>query len=813
MKLKFSKIFILCSLFIGIISCAKYDVIKDSRGREPTSITQENEYQTLLHFLALDKFKYYVNEYLIAKNSVLNENQISFLKQLEKDAGVISGVDVNLFGDAHNYDSLIFDLLVNRNLAVIEDREKLSWGYNFFKNKLNEGFSLKKVKVSKEATNTGPTNISMDISLNEVDSDSTLNYEHYISNRTTRAVFWDAEENSREILFFYGDQRDFLKNINELQGEVAFEVSPLARNYNKIYIIKSSNDNNYKYAITNIGGKDRLKHLVDQVGILKKTSGNVFRNKFKAVGDINIIQDAAKKKYLEMFKYLPKPDRVIIGQKDAIEGKFNLIWKVRALKNLYDEIGENNFEKTLNDSKIKNEIVKLIDDANLEKIFQNKKIVEDAYLLLADKLSETKIESEFKTFNYDNSVLGMSDIVFKDKNGKKVSWRIFSNTWGDEIIPLAEALKESGDINIVYIGTVGAVNKNGIKVGDLVSPEIVKGVDGKSYTLNARSKLQMRELKNGGVVEHVSTPFEESQRWLNNITTSGSDYVEIETAYLGQVFRDKSDNVEVYLLVSDILGSEDETLAHATSSKRKKSQNRLLAQLIQRDSAGGLPSSVKADSSLLKDRVFRLLSKNDLSFRYYIYSNVRSRANISDEEILEFANSKKAFTDNYLTERLLGMGRALKSIKSEDYSNLEFKIGLPVKFFNGTWGPKEGKLIVYIDFDMDNIPSEVQDKIRRFFNNNEDLKKTFSFAEFRLLEGARDPNLIWKKMTPKIDSDIFIDLYTDASMKNAGVYKGITLNGGVKFGALPILETSSNVGLTASSDSCIEVVSKIVLNN
>ena len=66
----------------------------------------------------------------------------------------------------------------------------------------------------------------------------TLDSGHYISNRTTRAIFWEAIENERTIEFHLGDSREFLKGLKEQNGEILYEVKPLAKNYNKIFIVK-----------------------------------------------------------------------------------------------------------------------------------------------------------------------------------------------------------------------------------------------------------------------------------------------------------------------------------------------------------------------------------------------------------------------------------------------------------------------------------------------------------------------------------------------------------------------------------------------
>src|SRR5690606_9979823 len=128
--------------------------------------------------------------------------------------------------------------------------------------------------------------------------------------------------------------------------------------------------------------------------------------------------------------------------------------------------------------------------------------------------------------------------------------------WGDEIVPVAKALKETGHKNVTYMGTAGAFPDKDIKVGDLVIPSHY--LDEKGKIVAKGSAMQIEGAKVGGVVEHVASPFDETFQWLGE-ASARSDLVEIETNYLGRIFNGSDDHVRSYLLVSDVLGSDGET--------------------------------------------------------------------------------------------------------------------------------------------------------------------------------------------------------------------------------------------------------------
>lgn len=316
------------SLFFG---CATFP----DKTRLPASVTDEISY-----FLSIDKFKYYLNEYSVALEGKVPDEIITELRKITVEDLINMHLDPALLSDADNYDGMIYDYLESKDLVKNVKKSDLKWNYNFFRTKLNEAFTLSQSKYdidlslnSGEKSLVGDTLITPEV-LNP--EDMSLDSGHYISNRTTRAIYWEAIQNNRTIEFHLGDSREFLKGLKEQGGEILYEVKPLAKNYNKIFIVKYPGEDSYRYAITNIGGKDRLDHLVHQLS-LSNINGGKLKNKVIVKGDLKKFHAAKVEEHTLQLKLLPKAERVIIGQKESIDGKFQIFWKIRALKNLYDD--------------------------------------------------------------------------------------------------------------------------------------------------------------------------------------------------------------------------------------------------------------------------------------------------------------------------------------------------------------------------------------------------------------------------------------------------------------------------------------------
>lgn len=785
--MKLTSLLLILSLFLS--SCANLQF-----GKPTTSeITRlpASDLDDITYYLSVDKFKYYLNEYSVAQEGKIPEEIIKHLREIKVDDIFKLNLDVNELQDANNYDKIIWNILKEEGLTKGVTQAELKWGYNFFKTKLNEAFNLAPSKLdislSMPSTRTDINNGTVLKPEVIAPEDMTLDSGHYISNRTTRAIFWEANQNNRPIEFHLGDSREFLKELKDKNGELLFEIKPFAKNYNKIYIIQYPGEKTYRYAITNIGGQDRLDHLTHQIH-LSNISGKAIKNQVIVKGDIKKFHASKAEEHAMQLRLLPQADRVVIGQKESIDGKFNIFWKMQALKNLYQQ-NQLSFEKKIEDlgAKPREKFFMMMNGVGgFESIFKDKKIIEDAYALFEPDFEKNPslLPAKFKIYNYDNFTIEMCDYVFTGADNKTVRWRVVSNVWGDEVIPIAQALKATGHTNVTYMGTAGAFANKDYKVGDLVAPSFVRDGNQK-YDMPAKP-MNIDGAKYGGTVEHVGSPFEESFDWLAK-AQARSEFVEVETSYLRRIFNGPQDKLEIFLLISDILGSDTETLAHATSSKRKNSQNKLLASLFQRDSKG-IPSPVANPSTTSIDRVKKMIFESksmatkSASYRYYVYSSLKNKKGLVDQDIQEFIGKKATFTDNYLIERLVKIGEVIHALKKDYPAAGEFEVAFSKSLVEGTFNPKEEKVSIVFKAKNPQAEKAIKEALKE---NQKFLDSIKSFALFDAKMAIDDPNLVWMKVPEKIDPDFVLKIYSVSGFKNAGLYKNVTYNGNVTLDFLP----------------------------
>lgn len=807
----FKKLLSLLLILALFSSCST--VVTSSR--LPASTTDEISY-----YLSIDKFKYYLNEYSVALEGKVPDEIITSLRGLKVEDIIAMHLNAAELSDANNYDEIIYDFLSSKGLTKNVNKEDLKWNYNFFRNKLNEAFALTPSKLdielslnSEKKSNVFETQVMPEV-LNA--DDMTLDSGHYIANRTTRAVFWEAVQNDRTIEFHLGDSREFLKQLKDQSGEILYEVKPLSRNYNKIFIVKYPGEESYRYAITNIAGKDRLDHLVHQLS-LSNIHGKNLKNKVVVKGDLKKFQSSKIEEHTLQLKLLPKADRVIIGQKESIDGKFDIFWKVRALKNLYDEDPEL-FEKKI-DPKSREKFFALI-QSPLETVFKDKKIVEDTFLAFEKDLEDNvKLNPpKFKIYNFDNFTIEMCDYIFKNADGKDVRWRVVSNVWGDEIVPIAQALKNTGHNDIVYMGTAGAFADKGYKVGDLVIPGSVVAGNEKLAVMSKAMKIE--GAKYGGSVEHVGSPFEETNAWLEK-SQSRSELVEVETSYLRKIFNGPNDNIEMYLLISDILGSDSETLAHATSSKRKNSQNKLLAKLFERDTKGfPTPITEAAMSPVEKRRslVFDVLTKKSASYRYYVYSHLKNANSLTEKEIMAFAEEHPTFTDNFLLDRLVKVSELIHELNKRHKGKDVFDVAFSKSLVEGTWNPKTEKLQIILKA---RTPESEKLLSQELATLSAYLSKLKTFADIKVSTSITSPDIIWMKVPEKTDPDFLAKVYSLSGLKNAGLYQKVTYNGNLTLELLPTAKieqpleafyqgVATTAGGSGNMGSCTEAMKSLM---
>lgn len=746
------------------------------------------------YYLAVDRLHYYLMEFSQFHDGKQSEELVDALRSITARQILDEEIPYNQLSNPDKFDDLVQKLLQRYHPSIEFKKSELVWNYNFLKRKLSEAYTLKESRLAKVYKNVEVedlvTDMGRELTITDVTPETlTLDSGHYISNRTTRAVFWEAVDEDRAIEFHLGEARDFVKNVEARGGEVMYEINPMARNYNKIFLVQYPGETEYRVAITNIGGHDRLEHLVHQISLSNLTSKKL-SNKVQIIGDLDEYHEKLARRIKGRLDLLPKADKVVIGQKGAIDTLFTVLWKKKALKNLYDDNAaavRTAFDLSDGD------IDKILANSSVEDTLGNKTKIEKAFAAAEAKFNAKPdlLPAQFKQFDWDLNVAEMADYVFKNSQGQTVRWRVVSNMWGDEIVPIANALKETGHKHITYMGTAGAFPDKGYKVGDLVIPSHY--LDEKGKMVARGTAMEIEGAKVGGVVEHVASPFDETFQWLN-AAKQRSDLVEIETNYLGRIFTGNDAHVRSYLLVSDVLGSEGETLANASSSKRRNSLNKLLSSLFERDKASSprpLDNPGLSGNALkhwnLRAAIDEALPRAGASYKYHLYSTYSGGSSV--DEVLAFSNDVPTFTDDFhikkLTEASEGLTALINRIRKDGpIPNL----AVPLDFLDGKWNPKTDDLRVSILASN----AQIADQYQQVLDQSDDVLSSVSrWLKVDIVRGSV-PDGYAKIKTPAFaDADILIRAFSDGAYSRFGLESANTYTGNPKYVQLPTVESKS----------------------
>ena len=783
-----------------IFSLSACSIIVPGSNSTPASRAIAGDVDKLDYYLAVDRLHYYMSEFTSFHDGKQDDALIDALKSISAKQVLNENIPYAQLSDPDKFDSIIQNILKKYYPDIPFKKSELVWNYNFLKRKLSEAYSLKESRLAKVYKNIEAEDLlgetARELTITDVTPETlTLDSGHYISNRTTRAVFWEAVEMDRTIEFHLGEARDFVKNIEARGGEVLYEVSPMARNYNKIFLVQYPGETEHRVAITNIGGQDRLDHLVHQIS-LSNLNSKKLTNKVKIIGELDEFHDRLARKIKGRLELLPKADRLIIGQKGAIDGIFTLQWKKHALQNLFDD----DSSSVVNAFGLeKSKVQEIIDSDGVVSALDNKSKIEKAYAKLEPKFEAKPqlLPAKFKDLDWDLNVAEMADYTFKNSSGKEVRWRVVSNVWGDEIVPVARALKETGQDHVTYIGTAGAFPDKGYKVGDLVVPSHY--LDAKGKIVARGDALQVDGAKVGGVVEHVASPFDETFQWLTE-AQQRSDLVEIETNYLGRIFNGQNDHVRSYLLVSDILGSEGETLASASSSKRRNSLNKLLEAVFERDKAL-FPTAVegpKLTGDALKAWKKRLiineaLPKAGAAYRYHLFATFDGAATVDD--ILAHADSAPVFTDNFHSGKLVEASEALTALVNKIRKTTAVpNLALPIDFLDGKWNPKKDGLTINLLASNAQTAQKYKEAIEESSEIFDNLSRWLTVD---VKTGPPASGFAKIKIPSFPDADLLIKAFSDGAYARFGLDSLNTYTGNPKYVELPTIKSSSVCDTTA----------------
>lgn len=639
------------------------------------------------YLLAVDRLDFYSDglaDYLMDHEQKLAAEAIRRIEPEDYAKEQFKFQDLN---NPDKWNELILSMLHKKypefkNLTL----KDIEWNYNFFRKKLMEGFKADPITLKREASVSALSAQAPAYnkrSIPSIDRKSILlDAERYISEKTTRALFWDAALTQKAIEFHMGTERDFRQRISQEEREVVAEVKTRSANYNKIYLVFDPHTKEYSYAFTRISGDDRVKHLIAQLRILKFENKVPLKNDFVRVyGNANAVHRDQEARLLEMFKTLPKADMVVIGQKSAISNVISMAGMMAQV--------QPNIKESMGPGK-----------SQIEKLSQ--RVTETgSYFSVTSKASVVKTEfekitnpmaSSYEIFNSEQPSHDVSDVLLETKDGRIVRWRFISNMWGDEVVPVARALKNSGHDKVVYIGTAGGLINKGLKVGDVVAPSKTFTQDGKLLDLEKPS-YGTDFVKTGMTLGQVTSPFDETNKWLQK-WNERIDLVELETGYLKENLGPKV-SFQPYLLVSDVVGSEHETLAVAAadSGKRKNGQLKLLESLFLNNAIKAPISNVEmisAEKSVkaLFAKIDTLRPSRDVTSKLQLTQLALRQGLKTEAELEALIKSEPSFDRQLLMDKLEKFSGALELISGK-IPKVSFALVGGEELLNGTWNPKK----------------------------------------------------------------------------------------------------------------------------
>ncbi|MDG0816579.1 hypothetical protein [Bdellovibrio svalbardensis] len=728
----------------------------------------------LNYMLSVDRLDFYSDglaDYLMEHNQAKAAEAIRQIRPEEYAAQNYVMQDLN---NTDKWNELILSMLHKKfpefkNLTL----KDIEWNYNFFRKKLMEGFKADEIALKKEASISDISSHKVSFakrSIPNVDGKAILlDSERYISEKTTRALFWDAAVSGKSIEFHMGTERDFRQRISQEDREVIAEIKTRAANYNKMYLVHDPRTNEYSYAITRISGDDRVKHLIAQLRILKYDSKVPLKNDFVRVyGNANQVHRDQEARLLELFKTVPKADVVVIGQKSAIS---NVITMAGMMAQMQPDL--------------RSEVV--ADKTQISKLAQTVK-ESGSYFSVTTKASVVKSEFEkvtnplagnYEVYTSEQPSHDISDVLLETKDGKIVRWRFISNMWGDEVVPVARALRNSGHEKVVYIGTAGGLVGKGLKVGDVVSPSKTYTQAGKLFDLEAPT-YGKDFVKTGMTLGQVTSPFDETKTWFNKWSNK-IDLVELETGYLKENLGPRV-SFQPYLLVSDVVGSEHESLAVAASDsgKRKNGQMKLLESLFMQSGIKAPVGNMDMISAeLAVQRMYYkidvLRPSRDITSKAQLTQLALRKGLSTDAELEALIKAEPAFDRQLLMDKLEKFSGAT-DLLAQKIKQVNFAIVGSDEFMNGTWNAKKAlslKLMIgtMTAADAESVYAKELAQIKQTMGKDLQIEVVDFDAEKS--RGALRFNAGSKR--------VLAAHYENKILKKLGLTKEIDKNGGVRF--------------------------------
>ena len=576
-------------------------------------------------------------------------------------------------------------------------------------------------------------------------------------------------ENGTEMEFHVGTSLDFQDHLNRTGGKVLGQVKTMARNYNPIFQVQYPGESSYRLAFTQISGKDRLQSLVDQVAVVR-WKGQAVTDKIKAVhvfGDTADRFAAGELRLLHQYRSLPTPDYVVIGQKGGFERSFRTAGKANALIQL-NAVAPEALKGVLLPPQYK-KLITASTSKNLFTTFADASLWDDMYERATPLLTSNQIPplANFTSLRIANASHDVSDLLLTDESGQTKRVRLISATWGDEIKPIAKAIVASSpNAPVLYIGTAGAFPGNGIRVGDLIAPSTVLTTSFANVPMKGWAGPLPDIAKKNFTVTHVTSPMNETEAWMA-AEMKRAQMVEVETAYLAEIFANAPNPVQILLLVSDVISSA-ETLATADSSARVKALNAALA-LLFKTARATIPAAVPDTAGAPLMRLAQATGLGDAAFAYHVRSLARKQGVTDPAQMKALVPSNKTFSTVALEKNLTNAGITLDTLLAGlKVDATKFQVYVDGKLLDGTFNPKLQPLNVYVQSTDPIVAGQLDAAIKSANAANPALAKSLVLKSGTA--GPMDSSLVLvaDSLRP-FDREMFLWDYADAALTNAGL--------------------------------------------
>lgn len=727
-------------------------------------------------FLNLDRFEAYTKAWVANFRGKKPDALVNAVQALTPTQIHAMNLDPAKLGDARTYDVLLREVLAKRTPPIRVPQADVDWGYNFFKMKMNEGYLVNDVRAGRErdpAPVPDEARAPMDVERPALESGEVLlDVDGYASDRTTRAVFWEASDSRRAIELFPGSASAFQDEMARRGARVIAAVGTKARNYNPIYLIQNPGETGYHYAITEISGADRLRHFELQVSLVRwQRPGAALAAPapVRIVGNPAAVIAEEERALTGVLRSVPRADHIVIGQKGALERTFGGLGKIQAILAM-NATDARALTAVLTPNEVRFVAKAREAGADLPQfVMKYASDVDKLYQKTEPLLTAHNLQMRpFTAYNYDRGTYEMSDYLLRGANGQEQRWRVFSNVWGDEVLPIARSLKATGYNSVNYIGTAGAFQGTDLRVGDLVIPRNAATIDG-TLTQIPRTAPASEGSRAVNAVVNVQSPFEETGEWLNRARRS-SQVVEVETGYLASVFNAPTDNLNVQLLISDVVGSEHETLATAQSSTRRRAQINALSSILN---DAGVLTTVPAPvtEQPLMRWVQELFPTRDVASQVQLVREAQA-AGISTKSALDdFAKTQKSFTTARLEQLLRGadarLGRVLTALRNASINPI---IAFSKSLFDGRYNPAAGGVSVEVVTSTEN-----QERVTQILNDFRRSDRQFS-----------------KFLQVEVTGDVHLNFHSvGLTSSSLPTIKNVYQDGMVRYGGLGFTENSS----------------------